>query len=424
MVLKQIQDLLHDHDCVIIPDFGGLIAQYASAKIHPVKHTFLPPSKKIAFNEKLKHNDGLLISNLAQHLRVPMPEAQQMVNQFVGNLQNELAQNKRFELQGIGIFRYNAEQKLEFEYLETENYLSQSFGLPALVARPVIQEEAAALRAVRQKVTPKPVPAGKKGLSAFARKYGTVAATVLTGGLTVAMVYYVSLNTEHNLSSLNPVALFQQQSASDAKTVGFPEEKVAEAFTNQLETYEVTPEAESVAAVEADYKETLQKMPATESSDWDLADEKTEIVSGAENGMEIAGKTAEVKTVAKAEVPKPEAKAPEIKAATKTVAETSKKVTTKTAPAAKKINAETGAINAATGRYFIISGGFSTMANAERSKKQLTEKGAPQPEIILPAGMSKLHRVSVAEFNTMEAAAANLPALRKQYGNALWILNY
>ena len=182
MVLKQIQDLLHDHDCVIIPDFGGLIAQYASAKIHPVKHTFTPPSKKIAFNEKLKHNDGLLISNLAQHLRVSAPEAQQMVAQFVGNMQSELTQNKRFELQGIGIFRYNAEQKLEFEYLEAENYNAQSFGLPTLVARPVIAEEAAALRAVRQKVTPKPVPAGKRGLSAFARKYGTVAATVLTGG--------------------------------------------------------------------------------------------------------------------------------------------------------------------------------------------------------------------------------------------------
>src|SRR6478735_1409179 len=130
MVLKQIQDLLNDHDCVIIPDFGGLIAQYASAKIHPVKHTFSPPSKKIAFNEKLKNNDGLLISSLAQHLRVTAPEAQQMVSQFVGNIQSELKQNKRIELQGIGVFRYNAEHKIEFEYLEAENYLSHSFGLP------------------------------------------------------------------------------------------------------------------------------------------------------------------------------------------------------------------------------------------------------------------------------------------------------
>src|SRR5919107_1082436 len=99
MVLKQIQDLLHDHDCVIIPDFGGLIAQYAAAKIHPVKHTFSPPSKKIAFNEKLKQSDGLLTNSLSRHLRIPSQEAQKMVAEFVGNLQQDLAQNKKCELQ-------------------------------------------------------------------------------------------------------------------------------------------------------------------------------------------------------------------------------------------------------------------------------------------------------------------------------------
>ncbi|MFC5270099.1 SPOR domain-containing protein [Adhaeribacter terreus] len=430
MVLKQIQDLLHDHDCVIIPDFGGLIAQYASAKIHPVKHTFTPPSKKIAFNEKLQHNDGLLISNLAQHLRVSAPEAQQMVAQFVGNIQSELAQNKRFELQGIGIFRYNAEQKLEFEYLEAENYYAHSFGLPELVARPVIAEEAAALRAVRQKVTPKPVPAGKKGLSAFARKYGTVAATVLTGGLTVAMVYYVSLNSEYNLSSLNPVALFQQKTQTQApETVAFSEEKVAEAFTQQLETLPVTPEEESVAALEADYDNTVSNIEAVAAPEpvalKPLPTRQVNLNEKAENAMETAAKTAEPKAeiktaVAKNEI-KAEPKAAIAKAEVKTVSKPAEKVVTK---AEAKINSETAAIKKATGRYFIISGGFSSLENAERSKKQLAAKGAEQAEVMLPNGMSKLHRVSVAEFDNMETAAAKLPELRKKYGNALWILNY
>ncbi|MCC3160852.1 hypothetical protein LJ737_26680, partial [Hymenobacter sp. 15J16-1T3B] len=30
-----IQHLLRDHDCVIIPDFGGLIADYEPARLHP-----------------------------------------------------------------------------------------------------------------------------------------------------------------------------------------------------------------------------------------------------------------------------------------------------------------------------------------------------------------------------------------------------
>ena len=423
MVLKQIQDLLHDHDCVIIPDFGGLIAQYASAKIHPVKHTFTPPSKKIAFNEKLKQSDGLLISSLARHLRIPNPEAQKMVAEFVGNLQQDLSVNKQSELQGIGIFRYNAEQKLEFEYLETENYLSHSFGLPELVSRPIIPEEAAALRAVRQKIAAPQT--GKKGLAARSKRVATVAATVLTGGLTVAMVYYVSLQTDYNLSSLNPVALFNQTSE---KTVALEAEKPVVEKAADFDALPVTPESESVNAIEADAKK--QEVTTIEETSIKTETPAKEVVTAApapepKNAMVSPVKTApaKAKEVIKVAVAKPEAVAvkptPEKTSAPKTVAKTAEK------PEVKKATLSTtgSTIKAETGRYFIISGGYSSMANAERSQKDLNAKGAAS-DIILPMKGSKLHRVSVAQFESMESATASLPELRKKYGNALWILNY
>ncbi|KAA9325239.1 HU domain-containing protein [Adhaeribacter soli] len=449
MVLKQIQDLLHDHDCVIIPDFGGLIAQYASSKIHPVKHTFTPPSKKIAFNEKLKHNDGLLISHLAQHLKVPSEQAQQMVNQFVGNMQTNLVKNKRFELQGIGIFRLNAEHKIEFEYLEGENFLADSFGLPELEARPIIPSEATTLRTIRQKAAAsQKAPTGGR-LSRFSRKYATVAGTVLLGSLTVAMVYVVSLQPEHNLSSLNPVTLF---SSGSERTLTI-KEKVAETDQKEvglaIEELPVTPEENSIAAVEADFSEAFPEEAAAVNEEVALAkvssheiafDAKTETPVNAteaapksaaekpeapkeriETAAATATKKAEAKLVANSV--KPEA----VKAAPGALAKTAGKETVKTGvKAPEKNNAESPAshtINAATGRYFIISGGYLSLANAERSKDELTAKGAAS-DIILPTKGSKLHRVSVAEFETMELATANLPELRKKFGNSLWILNY
>ena len=54
---KHINELLYNHDCVIVPEFGGFVTNYASAKIHPVQHTFTPPSKNIVFNKNLKNND-------------------------------------------------------------------------------------------------------------------------------------------------------------------------------------------------------------------------------------------------------------------------------------------------------------------------------------------------------------------------------
>jgi nucleoid DNA-binding protein len=440
MVLKQIQDLLHDHDCVIIPDFGGLIAQYAPAKIHPVKHTFTPPSKKIAFNEKLKHNDGLLISNLSQHLKVTSDQAQQMVAQFVGSLQSDLAKNQRCELKGIGIFRYNAERKIEFEYLEAEdNYQSHSFGLPELIARPVLPAEPSVLRTVRQETQKAMAVKQKGGFTALSKKYATAAGTVLLGGLTVAFVYFVSLQPEYTLGTLNPASLFQSQSdTTPEQTVAISEQKAEEAPAQTIEELPVTPEETSVKAVEADFSATYESSPAVSAGPVTLKKLETRPVTlggnteAPKNAIESAPKTAEAKPeTTKTEVAKT-VKPVQVKAETKTVAKTPEKAEAKTvAKVAEKVAVKadvkskvaTNTINAETGRYFIISGGYSTLANAERSKKELSAKGADS-DIILPMKGSQLHRVSVAEFASMDQAAAKLPELRKKYGKSLWILNY
>ena len=132
-----IRTLLRDHDCVIIPDFGGLIADYAPARIHPVRHTLAPPAKRVAFNQSLTRNDGLLVDALSARLNLSTAQARQLVREAVVRMQEELDANQRTELSGIGTFRRSAGRGLEFEYSGTDNLLSASFGLPELVSRPV-----------------------------------------------------------------------------------------------------------------------------------------------------------------------------------------------------------------------------------------------------------------------------------------------
>ena len=52
-VSKHIYDLLFDHDCVIIPNFGGFVANYASSKYDPSTNTITPPKKHLLFNKNL-----------------------------------------------------------------------------------------------------------------------------------------------------------------------------------------------------------------------------------------------------------------------------------------------------------------------------------------------------------------------------------
>ena len=47
-----------------------------------------------------------------------------------------------------------------------------------------------------------------------------------------------------------------------------------------------------------------------------------------------------------------------------------------------------------------------------------------QGKVILPTAEGELHRVSVRDFASKEEALAQLPELKKEYGNNIWILNY
>jgi hypothetical protein len=78
-----ITDLLFDHDCVILPEFGGLVANYRSAKLNVISHVILPPSKSIGFNPSLKYNDGLLTNYISSALGMSYKEASVLVSQTI-----------------------------------------------------------------------------------------------------------------------------------------------------------------------------------------------------------------------------------------------------------------------------------------------------------------------------------------------------
>ncbi|QNF35060.1 SPOR domain-containing protein [Adhaeribacter swui] len=250
MVLEHIRKLLFEHDCVIMPDFGGLITHYEPAKIHPVRHTFSPPAKRVAFNEKLKINDGLLISTLAYDQKLSPDEAQQQVSQFVQELQRELNYNKRFDLKGIGIFRLNEESKVVFEYIENENFLQDSFGLPELLSKPVIASEPVILRTL---LKDQKEPA-QKGFRNTIRRYYRAATALVIGGVVVTGLYLLSVQTDYNVSAINPITLFQSDSAEGFATVN-PERADNPIAKNQV-TVEVQPldelEAEEIGDLAAD----------------------------------------------------------------------------------------------------------------------------------------------------------------------------
>src|SRR5580693_10165262 len=125
---KHISELLYEHDCVIVPDFGGFVANYASAKIHPTQHNFTPPSKNIVFNKNLKNNDGLLANHIVTTENTNYPEAIKYINHFVENTNSQLREGTKVKVDEVGTLFLDVERNIQFKP-STTNYLLEAFGL-------------------------------------------------------------------------------------------------------------------------------------------------------------------------------------------------------------------------------------------------------------------------------------------------------
>lgn len=122
-----IKELLLLNDCVIIPEFGGFIANYKPASISNNK--FSPPSKEIAFNNKLTSNDGLLINFISEKEGISYFEAKQQLETFVEESFLNLERNRNLNFDGIGYLHYDSHENLVFEPQITNNLLAESYGL-------------------------------------------------------------------------------------------------------------------------------------------------------------------------------------------------------------------------------------------------------------------------------------------------------
>lgn len=137
---QHISDLLYRYDCVIVPDFGGFLANYQPAKINSRTHTFSPPGKKVSFNRNLNSNDGLLASHIVQEYGVSYENALQSIANCVNDYQRELNSGKRVLIENVGVLYLDTSKNILFEPISTVNFLSDAFGLEKFHATPIAEE--------------------------------------------------------------------------------------------------------------------------------------------------------------------------------------------------------------------------------------------------------------------------------------------
>lgn len=140
-VSQHISSLLYQFDCVIIPGFGGFVANYHPAQINKNEQLLFPPSKGLIFNKNLQNNDGLLADSISRTEQISYAESVLKIEHFVQNVFTKLREKKRISIEEIGYLIYDEEQNIQFVPEYSANFLVDAFGLYPVVAKEIIRTQ-------------------------------------------------------------------------------------------------------------------------------------------------------------------------------------------------------------------------------------------------------------------------------------------
>ncbi len=256
---RYIKELLFIHDCVIVPGFGGFVADYRPARINHESNTIVPPGKEIRFNRSLAHNDGLLISYISEEKGIGYVDAKRIVNGFVNELNRKLEKGKNILFEEVGTFYYDRHENLQFEPDPSSNFLPDSYGLYEFAVTPL--EEYDVNKRIRKKFADK-----EPSKSKLRRKvlWRVAIAVPLLVALVVVPLKTDLLKFRTNASSLNPISDVEvidsnAEQAEEEMQQTVREETVAggEQLDENQEVIQPTPVDESDAADEGLGSETF-----------------------------------------------------------------------------------------------------------------------------------------------------------------------
>lgn len=373
-----LKKLLYQYDCVVVPELGAFLTHYQSAAFTETSGLYLPPRKRVAFNEALRFDDGILANYIMLHEPLTREGAQQHISLFVSELRKQVKTTGRFELDGIGTFTHNDESRLQFDPSLRHNFYGETYGMspisaqlvdrqpqlqPALEAVPVTalgpviaQEENATLTPYRP-----------------ARPYWRVAAIAILVGSLGVLSYFSVVNPGQPLqSSFDPANLLRVPAL-------FSTDAVTKTETSKRVAHKTVPVPVAVVKPTAIPAKPVTVAPPT---------------------GQISAKT--VVTPVKVKLEAVPTTKPEIRS-------------NSFAPAVKPVR---------TGPYFtVIAGVFSSKRNALRLKRQLRKAGYSDAFVIMPSRgrRGQLYKVAAAGSAIRDEAIASMDAVNKIAGSGAWI---
>ncbi len=126
---RHIAFLLLENDCVIVPGLGGFVAYYTPATRVPEERLFLPPSRVVGFNSRLKINDGMLVQSYMEVYGTGFADAARMVEMATRRLLATLHEEGKADLPDIGELHCTIDDTLDFTPYDNKLATPYLYGL-------------------------------------------------------------------------------------------------------------------------------------------------------------------------------------------------------------------------------------------------------------------------------------------------------
>jgi len=398
MLSKYIKDLLYRYECVIIPEFGGILTKTVSAKIDQDSHTFYPPTKRLGYNSQLIENDGLLANHIASVDKIPYDTAVNFIKFEVAEWLKKL-KIQDLNLEEIGVFSLNEEGKILFEPNPNSNFLTDAFGLSAIKATSVPRENSVNktinFDSISDAVNQEDIVINTSGIRrefASLYKYAAAIAFIFAFGYVGYFLYNNNIleqqlaglekNQEARINNRIQEATFKINSKLPDINIKVQNEQ--DILTSTDETIEIDPSV----ATNSDEK-VIIKQDRIDKALANRAEESNEIL---ENALDTTSTQKETE-----------------------VAVVDKLVKTETAP-----SKETPKVSNSLKRYHIIAGAYREPANADKKVIELKAKGYNAQKV----GVNKwqLTQVAFGSYANKQEAHAALKKIKKSEAKGAWIL--
>lgn len=139
-LVRHIEYLLTEHDCVLVPGLGGFVLQYVPARFSEDRKSIQPPGKQITFNSSLSYNDGLLAQSLMRTLDIDYGKAVAMIKHWVDEIKRSFSEpGDSYAFGELGTFVLSDERSLIFEPPASCLFGISAFGLKKLNICPLGQ---------------------------------------------------------------------------------------------------------------------------------------------------------------------------------------------------------------------------------------------------------------------------------------------